>query len=103
MSRKISSHDMLIGRPAVRAGGLCSVALELRASACRFGRMTSADPMPHRNNRIFLTRRDMRAEQDQVEDSTTSPAIVMTRTLPVIGAVTAIGIFFLDTIMGHRE
>jgi hypothetical protein len=45
----------------------------------------------------------MRAEQDQVEDSTTSPAIVMTRTLPVIGAVTAIGIFFLDTIMGHRE
>jgi hypothetical protein len=40
----------------------------------------------------------MRAEQDQVEDSPNSPAIVMTRALPVIGAVTAIGIFILDTI-----
>jgi PAS domain S-box-containing protein len=40
----------------------------------------------------------MRTEQDQVEDGATSPAIVLSRARPVIGAATAIGIFILDTI-----
>jgi PAS domain S-box-containing protein len=37
-------------------------------------------------------------EQSQVEDSATSPTIVMSRARPVIGAATAIGVFILDTI-----
>jgi PAS domain S-box-containing protein len=42
--------------------------------------------------------RDVRTEQKQVEDSSTSPTIVMSRALPLIGAATAIAIFILDTI-----
>ena len=33
-----------------------------------------------------------------MEDSATSPTIVMSRARPVIGAVTAVGVFILDTI-----
>jgi PAS domain S-box-containing protein len=40
----------------------------------------------------------MRIEQDQVEDSATSPTKIMSHALPVIGAAIAVGIFFLDTI-----
>jgi PAS domain S-box-containing protein len=40
----------------------------------------------------------MRTEQNQVEDSATSPTIVMSRALPVIGAAAALGVFTLDTI-----
>jgi PAS domain S-box-containing protein len=52
----------------------------------------------HWDTRIYLARRDMRTEQNQVEDSATSPTIVMSRAVPVIGAAIAIGIFILDTI-----
>jgi PAS domain S-box-containing protein len=40
----------------------------------------------------------MRTQQNQVKDGATSPTIVMSRALPVIGAAIAIGIFILDTI-----
>jgi PAS domain S-box-containing protein len=40
----------------------------------------------------------MRTEQDQVQDSVTSPTMVMSRALPVIAAAIAIGVFILDTI-----
>jgi PAS domain S-box-containing protein len=40
----------------------------------------------------------MRTEQNQVEDSATSPTIIMPRALPLIGAATAIAVFTLDTI-----
>jgi PAS domain S-box-containing protein len=40
----------------------------------------------------------MRTEQNQVEDSATSPTIVMSRALPVIGAAAALGVFTLDAI-----
>jgi PAS domain S-box-containing protein len=40
----------------------------------------------------------MLTDQNQVEDSRTSPSIAMTRALPVIGAATAIAVFILDTI-----
>jgi PAS domain S-box-containing protein len=40
----------------------------------------------------------MRTEQNQVEDSATSPTIVMSRALPVIGAAIAIGVFILDIV-----
>jgi PAS domain S-box-containing protein len=40
----------------------------------------------------------MRTEQNQAEDSVTSPTIVMARALPVLGAAIAIGVFILDII-----
>jgi PAS domain S-box-containing protein len=40
----------------------------------------------------------MRTEQNQAEDGATSPAIILSRALPVIGAATAIGVFILDTV-----
>jgi len=40
----------------------------------------------------------MRTEQNQVEDSATSPTIVLSRALPLFGAATAIAVFILDTI-----
>jgi PAS domain S-box-containing protein len=40
----------------------------------------------------------MRTEQNQVEDSATSPTIIMSRALPVIGAAIAIGVFILDIL-----
>jgi PAS domain S-box-containing protein len=40
----------------------------------------------------------MRTGQNQVEDSATSPTIIMSRALPLIGAATAIAVFILDTI-----
>jgi PAS domain S-box-containing protein len=40
----------------------------------------------------------MRGERNQVEDSATSPTIIMSRARPVIGAAAAIGVFILDTI-----
>ena len=38
----------------------------------------------------------MRTEQNQVEQSATSPAIILSRALPVIGVATATGVFVLD-------
>ena len=40
----------------------------------------------------------MRTEQNQVEDRATSPTLIMSRALPLIGAATAIAVFILDTI-----
>ena len=40
----------------------------------------------------------MRTEQNQVEDSATSPTTITSRALPVISAAIALGIFILDTI-----
>jgi PAS domain S-box-containing protein len=40
----------------------------------------------------------MRTEQSQVEDTATSPAIILSRALPVIAAATAILVFVLDII-----
>jgi PAS domain S-box-containing protein len=40
----------------------------------------------------------MRTEQNQAEESATSPAIILSRALPVIGAAAAIGVFVLDIV-----
>ena len=40
----------------------------------------------------------MQTDQNQAEDSATSPTIVTSRAFPVIGAAIAIGVFVLDTI-----
>jgi PAS domain S-box-containing protein len=40
----------------------------------------------------------MRTEQNQVEDRATLPTLIMSRSLPLIGAATAIAVFILDTI-----